>query len=269
MHKVFSVISTSDRYEQLCNLINSINQHCGDKGWSIHGVLQGYSNQQVENLKYMCDIPNSWKQFDTRLGMFNARQEGMKAISARYGKDDSYTIVCLDDDIEFCKETNYEPAVEFAQQPHVGLVSTNWISSEKLLYKKMPQEKFVKQSIVYTGGGLIIKPEIADLIIKLEGGNYYSDNVETSMRVYIAGYENYRYLGSISIHRACRSGGRKDWVNEGNQKKFSDPRLINTRKCKNFNKATITNDEEIHIGDSTDLTVLAKKLHAQNLKLKK
>ena len=27
--------------------------------------------------------------------------------------------------------------------------------------------------------------------------------------------------------------------------------------------------EEIHIGDSTDLTVLAKKLHAQNLKLKK
>ena len=268
MHKIFSVISTSDRFEQLCNLIESINKHYAEQGWSIHGILQGYTDQQIETLKYICIICNDWKNFDNRLGMFNARQEGMKVISSRY-KGDDYTIVCLDDDIEFCEETNFEKAVDIAQQPHVGLVSTNWISSEKLLYKKMPQDKLVKQPIVYTGGGLVIKRELVELIVKLEGGNFYSDNVETSLRVYIAGYENYRYLGSISIHRACRSGGRKAWVNEGNQKKFSDSRLINTRRCKNYDKPTITNDAEIHIGDSTDLTLLAKKLHTQNLKLKK
>ncbi|CAN5208041.1 hypothetical protein BH09PAT1_BH09PAT1_7490 [soil metagenome] len=268
MHKIFSVISTSDRYEQLCNLIASINKHYSDKGWSIHGVLQGYSDPQIETLKYLCTINNDWKNFDSRLGMFNSRQESMKIISKRYVGDE-YTIVCLDDDIEFCAETNFETAIEYAQQSHVGLVSTNWISSEKLLYKKMPQEKYIKQAIVYTGGGLIIKSEIVEMIVKLEGGNFYSDNVETSVRVYVAGYENYRYLGSISIHRACRSGGRKAWVNEGEQKKFSDSRLIDTRRCKNYNKPSITNDAEIHIGDSTDLTLLAKKLHIQNNRLKK
>lgn len=268
MHKIFSVISTSDRFDQLCNLLESIRQHHASAAWSIHGVLQCYTEEQIAHLNEISPISAEWSNFDHKLGMFNARQEGMKYIASKYG-DDDYTLVCLDDDIEFCAETYFEKAVDIAQQPHIGLVSTNWISSEKLLSKKIPQDKLVKQPIVYTGGGLVVKKELVQLIIKLNGGHFYSDNVETSLRVYIAGYENYRYLGSISIHRACRKGGRKSWVNEGNQKQFSDSRLINTRRCKNSDKPNITNDDEIHIGDSKDLTQLAKNLHIQNSKLKR
>lgn len=265
MHKVFSVISTNDRFEQLCNLIESINKYYVHNGWELHGVLQGYTEKQIKHLQSIAKIPTHWKNFEQRLGMFNARQEGMKDISSMF---DDYVLVCLDDDIEFCEYTTFEKAVEYVQRPNIGLLSTNWISSEKLLHKKVLHDKLVKQPIVYTGGGLVIKKPIAELIMGLEQGHFYSDNVETSMRVYIAGYENYRYLGSISIHRACRSGGRKAWVNAGTQKRFSDPRLIGTRKCKSFNENKSGNDDEVHIGDSSDLTLLAKKLHAQNLKLR-
>src|SRR5574343_1890756 len=132
MHKVFSVISTSDRFEQLCILIESINKYYTNYGWSIHGVLQEYTDEQIETLKSLCIIENQWDNYDSRLGMFNARQEGMKAISKSVG-DDFYVLVCLDDDIEFCEFTNFEKAVEYSLAPNVGLVSTNWVDRKSVV----------------------------------------------------------------------------------------------------------------------------------------
>jgi len=259
MNKYLLLITTEDRFIECSTFIESVNLYIKND-WKLIAVCQGHTTDQLEYFKELCHIPIEVLYYPERLGMFNARQEGIKHILAE--SEEEIAIVTVDDDMILLPQTNYENLIKFVKDPSIGLVSANWISHENFLNKRKLQEKLVKQAIVYTGGGMAFGRAVAELIAKLPQGQYFSDNSEIAVKVYVAGYENYRYLGSLTMHKACRKGGRKKWVNEGEQKQLPDPKLLTIRLGKAGENAP--NDNKLLIADSSDLTELAHKLHNQN-----
>ena len=65
------------------------------------------------------------------------------------------------------------------------------------------------------------------------------------------GYTNYRWRGSLSIHRVCSKGGRKLWVAE-TQIILPNPEYI-----------SLTPN---HIPKDTDILPIVHQIHKKNLK---
>jgi hypothetical protein len=112
---------------------------------------------------------------------------------------------------------------------------------------------FVRQRIVYTGGGMVLSPHARKIIKELPDVSYWSDNTEWSLACYLAGLRSYRYRGSESIHRICGSGGRKSWVKQS-EVVMPNPKYVTVRPS---NKA----GELGCIPVDADLTAEARTAH--------
>jgi hypothetical protein len=167
-----------------------------------------------------------------------------------------------DDDMEFLPgETDYQEAVAKAMQPGVGVVSCNWIRSEgfrkRAVYKK---GSFIKQPIVNMAGGQIYARKIVRLLGTQPVKPYMFDDVQVGLAAYVAGYDNYRYQGSLLIHRIMAPGGLKVYFNAQTLPK-PDARLLTIRAC----KPVYGVDNNYYMPESSDLTAYAHLLHARNL----
>ena len=227
------------------------------KGWRLVFVGQEFSEARRQEVVSLARPESLFIWLDKKAGMHNAKLKGLQAIE-EFQID--YVVASIDDDMEFLADTNFDRMAEIAIHQNVGLVSGNWVRSEKQLGKKKLSESQKSQAIVYTAGGLVFSKKIARLIIGLGENDYWCDNTEWSLASYLNGYQNRRYLGSLAIHRILSAGGRKSYVNV--ERQLPSDKYVLMRSC----KKTLTDVAGFHIPDQRDLTPFAKFTHKINKK---
>jgi hypothetical protein len=248
-NKYLLLATVQDRLPMMATCMTSIRKYLPD--WKPLVVAQEYSPQDSAYVR--SQLPKGEViDHPERIGPHNAKLLGLQHID-RQGGD--YVVCSIDDDMEFLPQTRLEPAVAKALEPGVGFVSAGWVRHENLLAKHSAPEEFVKQPIVYTGGGMIFDRATAQIVLGIPEGAYFCDNSEWSLAAYVQGLENHRYRGSVTIHRICRSGGRRTWA-ELAIRPMPDPKYLRMRPGKND-----WDPNNFKVGASEDLTPLAHANH--------
>ena len=160
MTTTFVLISVSDRVDALNELLDSIRFRPAFKHYHVSLLFQD-PDGVADRIRHRDKIANFFI-VPEKLGCHGARVELLRRI--RY---DSY--VNLDDDVELTEHTHYQPAIDKAMEPGTGFVLTNWARTRSLLDKKVRsmRHEFIRQALVYQGGGMCYRDEIADLIAYL------------------------------------------------------------------------------------------------------
>ena len=255
MKKTILIVTVNNRIEQFKKLLSSIYIRGQFKEYHIAFTAQMYSQEEINDMEKFIDERTTGFYLPKGEGPHSARIHTLNNFDSDYW-------INLDDDMEMTKQTNFDPMIDaIRKDPSIGFISGNWGRTRNIVDKKVLQHKFVKQNIVYTGGGLAYSNEVANIIRSIANLQYLFDDIEWSMRAFINGYENYRYLGSVCIHRVVTKGGRENWVRQG--KKFlNDDRLVKLIKANNNKYEDQENNYKIP--DSSCLTKQAHILHKMN-----
>lgn len=256
MMKHILLATVKDRIGLMPTILGSIKRHL--PGWNVVIVAQEYTDADTASVVKMLPTA-SVLGLRQRVGPHRAKVAGLNGIASaeRLQKSESFTVCSIDDDMEFTAKTNLTPAVEYCSRPGVGLVSAGWVKHENQLAEKQCVDEFIEQKIVYTGGGLLFSKAVAELILSIRPDDYFCDNSEWALATYRAGYNNYRYRGSVSIHRICGKGGRRAWVGQATRP-IPDARYLKMKPAKQSGL------NAWHVGSSDDLTPLAHEEHARN-----
>jgi len=247
----------SVRPESLYKLLNSIVELGVIKDWEIYIYLQCYS---PDDYRYLMDnyghLISGVLQSPKRVAPYIARCELMRV----YPSD----IYCInDDDAVMMDKVNYNTPIQFLlNNKDSGMISTNWVrvNTKKMMARKRYEDKFLKQNLVNTGGGLLFRHDVADKILEKPIKAYLYDDIQLSLNSYISGYKNYRYLGSIIEHNAVMNGGIKTLYKE-QEMCLLDGRLVNMKPTTQIYDHVNNN---YHMPTSSNLTEKAHKLHKQN-----
>lgn len=253
VQKYVLLATVKDRLPMMSTCMSSIRKYLSD--WTPVVVAQEYSDKDASYVK--SQLPNGVViVLDKRCGPHNAKLVGLRYI---HGQGEDNFIVCsIDDDMEFIEQTNLQPCVDKVQEQETGFVSAGWVKHENHLGRWDLVSEFIKQPIVYTGGGMVFDRKTAEIVLRIPDGDYFCDNSEWSLAVYLQGFTNYRYRGSLTIHRICRTGGRKGWVGLG-KKKVPDQRYLQIKQGKQTNSMN-----NFLVGSSSDLTEEAHSIHKEN-----
>lgn len=229
--------------------------------WNVVIATQEYTS--VEDQRLRKALPDAMiVSMSRRVGMHSAKVAALRHVR-RLAGNDPYVVCSIDDDMEFLRLTNLGPCVAKALDPMTGFVSAGWVAHPNHLARRKIRHTFVKQPIVYTAGGMVFDRKVADIIAALPDARYTDDNTEWSLAAYTAGLTNYRYLGSLAIHRICQRGGRRAWVYDS-EVVPPDSNLIAVREGKPIGGKT-----EFLIGQSKDLTDKARAMHKTNAALRR
>ncbi len=167
----------------------------------------------------------------------------------------------LDDDMQLLPETNWDAAIEKAQQVGVGVVSCNWVRSEhpNLIKRAWPpgDQLWVKQPIVNMAGGMIYGRHVLAAMAEHAETPFLFDDVQVGLCAYLAGYENWRYRGSLLIHRILAPGGYKT-VCDSHVHALPDPRWITVKRCTPVCKIDAHN---VYMPSSASVTEAAHEQH--------
>ena len=255
MTRYILLSTVRDRLFFMDPLMESIRLYLPD--WKIIVVAQAYSEE--DNLFLQQKSPYAdIILVPEKIGPHNAKILGFQRIIELQGKDDNYVVLSIDDDMEFLPQTNIEPMIIFSMNPLAGMIQAGWVHHESLLAKRGVSHTFIEQKIIYTGGGLLLTKKTIDIVLKMPLGNYWDDNSEWSLAVYMAGYSNYRYIGSLTIHRVCRKGGRRGWTKEITPANWvmPNPDYLKIEKMKI--------GDDFRIGHQGNLKPIVKETHTKN-----
>lgn len=247
--KAFVIVTVSSRVASLNKLLRTMEQYVPDfPAWDVCVFMQ-------DNLGVSDQVDHS------RITKLFVVPELMGCNAARIAllKRIQYDYYCnLDDDIELTEYTHYEPALRKCAEPGTGFVLTNWARTEGLLAQKVPamSDTFVKQALIYQGGGMLYSDDVAALIRRLPETSTVFDE-GWPLTAYINGYTNYRYLGSLAIHRVCTKGGMNEWYKSVDYSKLPNlfPQYIDYKQSPRG---------EWHIPLDKDLKPLARQMHRDN-----
>lgn len=204
----FVVISVSDRVQALNGLIESIMSQPAFKDYDINLLFQDYTGKAASQIKHRERYANIFVE-DRRLGCHGARVMLLRKI-----KYDVY--INMDDDMLVGPYTRYDsPIQKVLAERDCGFVLTNWARTQKLLLAKVPKmrEHYVPQALVYQGGGMLYNDKVADIVRTLNPDAFTFDTIQP-LTVYLKGYRNYRYLGSLAVHEICGKGGMRAFMDE-------------------------------------------------------
>ena len=141
---------------------------------------------------------------EERMGVCYPR---MFLLSAVEGYD--YYII-VDDDIEFLGKEDYDTMMSFAEKMEdCGLICGEYKARRKLYEDAVPGDNIYEKNIQFIEGGAVIKKSIRDLLLKeipLRKLSYDGFCITT----YINGYTNYKYDGSIVLHKL--TNGKQGFV---------------------------------------------------------
>ena len=240
-------------------LINSLSRYF-DCGWRACAIAQGYNEEQKQDMAaFLKDKPCDIFYFSDYIGAHSAKVYGLENVKS--------DIWCsLDDDMEIIEKTDYEAVAEtLDKEKSYGFISCNWARTMALADKKVAENKYIKQKLVYTGGGLLFRDDIAEIIRGIPNRDYLFDDCLWAMYAYINGYENYRFMGSVTVHRICTKGGRRAWIGLEANRALPPCDLLNARKCKDVKSFGENNSYFICL--DKDLTQKARELHKVNKKV--
>lgn len=253
------MLVTSCRPAMLLRLLESFReQRLYEDGWMWAICLQGFDKAER---KAVCDATRG------ALLAINCLQDRQPAYLARHALwqalDGLADVIChVDDDMVYLPTSNYGPMVHLAMSRTVGLISGNWIrfNTPALWARKRIEDRFVSQPIVYTGGGLVFASHALQALLQAPAAPYLYDDVQYSLVCYLAGLDNFRYLGSVTEHNILSAGGNKTLYAE-QALTPPDPRYLVTRRtAKTYYPHEAHN---IMMPSSSDLTPFAKRTHEQ------
>lgn len=259
MKKTFLICSLSGRINSLARLVTSL---AGYKDWNLDLVLQKYSNEEKAII-----YSHLQRFFDGRFKIFASNEMTGPHMARCIALDaDESDVWCILDDDMFAVDgkTDYDKMANILiGRPDIGFLSSNWRKTSSMLEKVILRDKLEKQNIVYTGGGMMFRQDIAEIIKAIPRVQYLFDNPLWSIYSYVNGYDNYRHLGSASVHEICTKGGRRKWINESNSNKALPPAdWLRVRRGKGAKGGF----DEYLICDSGDVTDVAHELHRRNKK---
>ncbi len=209
MKKTFVIISVSDRVEDLNGLLASIRSFHKFDDFSISVLYQDYLGNSEKIYDHFI---NNLYIYPEKMGCHGARVQLLRHLE----KFDYDIFVNLDDDMELTRYTDYFlPIRKIASEPGTGFILTNWAKTYDLLMAKVPKmrDEFKKQTLVYNGGGMVYGKRVASLMSKLPIVKTAFDNA-WAMTAYVNGYTNYRFMGSLAVHRVCGRGGMQLFMAE-------------------------------------------------------
>jgi len=204
-NKTFVLPTVKDREESLRILLSSITAHA--KNWDIcicaQGYKQGALDKEYPNAKILC--------FPDKQGCFGARKRILEKFE--------YDVYCnIDDDMELTENFCLDKAADLVlSDKWSGFISGNWARTRNqcndkamVMYKNKP---FIKQNVVHTGGGMVYSKRIVPYLLELPDNLGYED-AEMSGYIYSKGFDNYRYMHSLLVHRVVTKGGLQQWRKE-------------------------------------------------------
>lgn len=247
MRKTFVIVSVSERWENLNALVKNIRSFRKFDDFDICCCFQDWQGTRG---KLDCGDQFAVLLVEPeRMGCSGARIHLLKHLAY-----DVY--VNLDDDMTLLDLTDYSAAITKAMEKDTGFVLTNWRKSEKLIEAARPKmaNTFVKQILIYQGGGMVYGEKIAKLIRQLPVEKTMFDDV-WPMTAYVNGYVNFRFLGSLALHYICSTGGMRSFMRETNPK-HSTTGLIDYKPGKRPGEFLIPLDK--------DILPLAHEMHARN-----
>ena len=254
--KFILIATTSDRYEMLKQYLWSIALYAKD--CSIVIVGQKYSNEQIKDIQKIISKRSVVLSLAQKVGMHNAKMIGLEHIREL---SQSYVVCSADDDMVFTHRTSFDKALKKLEKPNVGFVSLGWVKHSNQLEAYKSVDQFVKQDIVYTGGGMLFTERLTEILLNEPRLEYVCDNSLWSVLAYINGYKNYRYRGSCTIHNICKLGGRRTWLNSG-------IKVLGRQDLLDYKPSAYTNNNpnDYLIPTSKDITLYARELHTNNIK---
>lgn len=253
MRKTFIIASTGDRSDGLKSLLISLTPFFA-RGWKAVVVCQSYEKENLKEIKSILGNCGVIFNFKKMIGAHSAKVFALNNYSSN--------VWCsLDDDMLAIEKTDYDKISDILiSNPNIGFISGNWARTKKQADAKMPVEELILQKLVYTGGGLLFRDDVANIIRNIPNEQYLFDDCLWSMYAYVNGYDNYRYKGSVAIHKICTVGGRKTWLKEQKNRVLPPEELLCARRSKDAEGYFICTD--------SDLTELAKELHRRNKKMR-
>lgn len=253
MRVSFVVVSVADRIEQLNTLVDSIIAQPKFDKIELNLMFQG-PQSVAELIRNRGRYTNVFVVPD-KLGCHGARVELLRLIQY-----DVY--INLDDDIELTQHTDYAAPIQHCLNPGTGFVLTNWARTPELLLKKVPAMKpaFVPQILVYQGGGMVYADKIGALMRALPATKQTFDTA-WPLTAYLNGYTNYRFLGSLAVHRVCTTGGMSAYLDETPVQTMLE-RYVRYRRAKRQRG----NGHDILIPLDADVLPAARAMHKTNLK---
>lgn len=256
MIKTFVIATVGSRYEGLCTLLKSLERYLR-QGWHVGICMQGYTDKQAIDVREYLPTGTEYAIYrhSEMIGAHPAKVEILSGMRS--------DVWCsLDDDMEIIKQTDYNAMADALMKDRsMGFISGNWARTKALAEQKNIRGAFVPQRIVYTGGGLMFRDDIAEIIRQIPNEQYLFDDCLWSGYAYVLGFSNCRYLGSVAVHGICASGGRLQWLNENKKDKPLPPEwMFNVRR----GKGKSGTQNEYLICSETDLTDYAKEMHRVN-----
>lgn len=249
---VIVMVSISDRVESLNRFLESQAKYIPNIPIFIH--LQDPDERQRE-LKFPDILDVDMMVTNEPIGCHAARVLAQRKLKGQ--GFDSY--INVDDDVTIMDTTNYQPAIEYAHEPGVGFVLTNWAPHQSVYEKRKPkmQDVMKPQIMVYQGGGMAYGEPVAELMRELDPVPARYDDI-WPLTSYLNGYMNYRYSGSLTLHQTLRSGGMRGYMR-------SEPRPLLCWKWIDYKKihgAKVGVDYAIPM--DVDLREKAREEHRRN-----
>lgn len=259
MNKVAIIAHTADRLGMLTEMLASAAQHRCLNGWRVVLVAQGYQNMQELKRVPHIDVCDEVIATFVKLGPHSARVRVLHANRA-----DLY--LSLDDDMVFLPESQFGAMEAKALEASTGFVAASNSTNASQAARHMPKlfaPVFREQRLVCTGGGLMFRDEVAQLVRDLPDRQYLFDDVEWPLAAYMKGHTNYRFFGSWAIHKAGRAGGRNGWFQQ-RAKVLPDARFIRLRHDPSIKNPRLAEENRVAFPADADVTPEAQQLHTTN-----
>jgi len=247
------ISSTGDRPEMLLDFIASMSKF-NTVFTELFIVLQEWKADDVLRLSNIVPANTYLFNLQERIGAHNSKVLALSKMSELYP---DYSVVSLDDDMLISEKTRFDNGFSIIESNKgIGILSLGWVNSQLKVKNYHMVDKLIKQKIVYTGGGMFLRKELADIIVKIGEKNLWCDNTEWSIVSYVNGFENYRWRGSCTVHKILSKGGRKKFIKDSPDVAYPDNRLVDT-----FSRPA--KDGSYLIPNSSQVTTKADILHKQ------
>lgn len=257
MKKTFLIASTGDRADGLERLLISLFPFF-QTGWHAVAVCQAYEQKDINRIR---SIAGEHATIIEKASLIGAHSAKIIALNSRQ----SDVWCSLDDDMFAIPQTDYDYIADLLMSDKsIGFVSGNWARNAKLAAKKEKTDELIAQKLVFTGGGLLFRDDVAEIIRHIPDEQYLFDDCLWAMYAYIAGYNNFRTRNSIAVHQICTKGGRRTWLAARPDRVLPPPDLLRVRAGSNNGEKDGYN--EYLICRDSDLTKKAHQLHAENRK---
>ena len=236
----------------------------GERPQQVSEFFQSMNKYYPDTPVYGCvqdgPVPGNWAGVIDLPELIGPHQARLTAF--RQFRDHADVWIVVDDELIVTHKTRWQPAVQKAQQPGVGIVSCNWARSTKQIRNRDTPDTYLKQIIVYTGGGMAISTQVLNEIEEDTGHltRPVCDNTTWSMSTYLNGRTNYRYRGSLAINQASTVGGLRTYLKQAETEWHLQP-FIDRRPTKHH---TYDHPEANYcIPQDQDVNQKAKRLHQQ------